>query len=48
METLQAFNLRCTHPECTYKLSGIVTPEYANTLAIQHRFRYGHRVEVGR
>jgi hypothetical protein len=46
METLQVFALACTDPECSFRRSGIVTPEYANTLAIQHHFRYGHRVEV--
>lgn len=40
--TLEAFNLRCTH--CSWKRTGIVTREYADTLRIQHEFRYDKHV----
>lgn len=42
---LEAFNLRCR--TCSWKRSHIVTREYADTLRIQHEFRYDkHVVEV--
>lgn len=44
--TLEAFNLRCTDPACSFKRIGVVTPEYARTLVIQHRASYGHVVET--
>jgi len=45
METMQVFDLRCSN--CSWKQSHIVTNEYAQTLRIQHQFRYDkHVVEV--
>lgn len=45
VDAFEAFDLRCRN--CSWRQLHIVTTEYAQTLRLQHEFRYDkHTVEV--